>query len=218
MVGDIVINTRTWKNTLTSALSCTQKFMYNSRAQLNAWLLWIPWKSGISSDQTCKLGVPHSLLQTAVLQIKFYKARSKSGKQVRQGAAWMTACETLLLETGSAPALPFLWCFPFRFGSTLYVYLFWRFFFLWTVRSCFTGKQSHGSTSKSTICSSSIQSSGLSLHLLQTPRTHSNPLWAQSPLTAMGFPVSLSIRGFIRASLTSAREGNYLETYVAIAT
>lgn len=129
MVGDIVINTQTWKNTLISALGCTQKFMHNSRAQLNAWLLWIPWKAGISSNQTCKLGVPRSLLQTAVLQIRLYKARSKSGKQVRQGAAWMTACETLLLETGSAPALPFLWCFPFRFGSTLYVYLFWRFFF-----------------------------------------------------------------------------------------
>lgn len=62
-------------------------------------------------------------------QIRLYKARSKSGKQVRQGAAWMTACETLLLERGSMPASSFLWCFPFRFESTVYLCLFWRFFF-----------------------------------------------------------------------------------------
>lgn len=49
-----------------------------------------------------------ALLQTAVLQIRLYKARSKSGKQVRQGAARLTACETLLLETGSMPASSFL--------------------------------------------------------------------------------------------------------------
>lgn len=55
-----------------------------------------------------KLGAPHSPPQTAVLQTRPYRARSKSGKQVRQGAAWMTACETLLLETGSVPAFPFL--------------------------------------------------------------------------------------------------------------
>lgn len=120
---------QTWEKALITAQGCTQKFMYNSTAQLNPQLLWMPWKSGISSYQTCKLGDLHSLLQTAVLQIRLYKARSKSGKQVKQGAAWMTACETLLLETGSMPASSFLWCFPFRFESTVNLWLFWRFFF-----------------------------------------------------------------------------------------
>lgn len=125
-------------------------------------------------------------------QIRLYKARSKSGKQVRQGAAWMTACETLLLERGSMPASSFLWCFPFRFESTVYLCLFWRFFFLWTLHSCFMGKQSHGSTSrkkKKSIFSSSIQSSGLLLHLLLDLSTYSNPLQSQSLLAAVGLPV-----------------------------
>lgn len=220
MVGDIVINTQTWENTLTSAQGCTQKFMYYSRAQLNARLLWIPWKSGISSDQTCKLGAPHSLLQSAVLQIRLYKARSKSGKQVRQGAAWMTACETLLLETGSAPAFPFLWRFPFRFGSTVYLCLFWRFFSFECCILASQGSRAMGAPAKksfvapaSRVLASHFICFGI-LAQIQTPYKPSH-CWQQ---WVCQFPVSLSIRGIIRASPTSAREGNYLETYVAIAT
>lgn len=156
-------------------------------------------------------------------QIRLYKARSKSGKQARQGAAWMTACETLLLERGSMPASSFLWCFPFRFESTVYLCLFWRFFFLWTLHSCFMGKQSHGSTSRKKkkaflAPASRVQASYFIcfwiLAHIQTPYNPS-PCWQQ---WVCQFPVSLSVRGIVRASSTSGREGNYFETYVAIGT
>jgi len=54
---------------------------------------------------------------------------------------------------------------------------------------------------------------GLLAHI-QTPYNPSH-CWQQ---WVCQFPVSLSIRGIIRASPTSAREGNYLETYAAIGT
>lgn len=212
---------QTWEKALITAQGCTQKFMYNSTAQLNPQLLWMPWKSGISSYQTCKLGDLHSLLQTAVLQIRLYKARSKSGKQVKQGAAWMTACETLLLETGSMPASSFLWCFPFRFESTVNLWLFWRFFF--SFEHCVLasrGSRAMGAPGKKKkrkgICSSRIQSSGLLPHLLLALHTYST---LTTLLAAVDFPVpSLSVRGIVRASSISVRKGNYFETYVATGT
>lgn len=124
-------------------------------------------------------------------QIRLYKARSKSGKQVRQGAAWMTACETLLLERGSMPASSFIWCFPFRFESTVYLCLFWRFFFFEHCILASWGSRAMGAPAekKKSIFSSSIQSSGLLLHLLLDLHTYSNPLQSQSLLAAVGLPV-----------------------------
>lgn len=185
-------DTQTWEKTLTLSQGCTQKSMYDSQAQFNAQLLWIPWKSGISSNQTCKLGALHSLLEAAVLQIRLYRARSKSGKQARLGAAWMTACETLLLEKALRQLFLFYDVFLSGLGPMPTSASFEGFFSLWTLHSCFTGKQSHGSTSKKSICSSSMQISVLSFHLLWAPHTYSNPLQPQSLLAAVGLAVPSS--------------------------
>lgn len=186
MVGDME-----WYTDMRITLSqgCTQKSMYNSRGQLNAQLLWIPWKSGISSNQTCKLGALHSLFQTAVLQIRLYRARSKSEKQTRQGAASMTACETVLLEKALRQLFLSYDVFLSGLGPLPTSASFEESFSLWTLHSCFTGKQSHGSTSKKSICSSIMQISVLSFQLLWAPRTYSNPLQPQSLLAAVGLPV-----------------------------
>lgn len=115
-------------------------------------------------------------------------------------------------------------CASFSF-SMMFSFLVWvhwlplpllKILFLWTPCSCFTGKQSHGSTSKKASAPRVLASGSLSWGLpAYSNLSSTSHCWQQ---WVCQLPVSLSVRSIIRASPTFVGEGNYSETYVAIGT